>query len=40
MQKKQRQEGKKHIFAMESDAGGFTPRALGFTGSENSLKNL
>ena len=27
-------EGKKHILAIESDAGGFTPRALGFTGSE------
>ena len=25
-------EGKKHILAVESDAGGFTPRALGFSG--------
>jgi hypothetical protein len=27
-------EGKKHILAIESDAGGFTPRALGFSGSD------
>jgi carboxypeptidase Q len=33
-------EGKKHILAMESDAGGFTPRALGFTGSEEQFKKF
>lgn len=27
-------EGKKHILALESDAGGFTPRAIGFSGSD------
>ena len=27
-------KGEKHIFAMESDAGGFTPRSLGLTGTE------
>lgn len=27
-------EGKQHILAMESDAGGFTPRSLGFSGSD------
>lgn len=27
-------EGKKHILAIESDAGGFTPRGLGFSGSD------
>lgn len=27
-------KGEKHILAIESDAGGFTPRALGFTGSD------
>lgn len=26
-------KGEKHIFAMESDAGGFTPRSLGLTGT-------
>jgi carboxypeptidase Q len=33
-------EGKKHILAIESDAGGFTPRALGFTGSEEQFKKI
>jgi carboxypeptidase Q len=33
-------EGKKHIFALESDAGGFTPRALGFTGSEEQFQKF
>jgi hypothetical protein len=28
-------KGEKHIFALESDAGGFTPRGFGFTGSES-----
>lgn len=27
-------KGEKHIFALESDAGGFTPRGLGLTGSD------
>jgi len=27
-------ENKQFIFALESDAGGFTPRAMGFTGSD------
>lgn len=27
-------KGEKHILAIESDAGGFTPRALGFTGTD------
>jgi hypothetical protein len=29
-----------HIFALESDAGGFTPRAFGFTASESQLKKV
>lgn len=29
-----KEKGEKHILALESDAGGFTPRAIGFTGSE------
>jgi len=33
-------EGKKHILAMESDAGGFTPRALGFSGSDGQYKKV
>jgi carboxypeptidase Q len=33
-------EGKKHILAMESDAGGFTPRALGFTGTDEQFKKF
>jgi Zn-dependent M28 family amino/carboxypeptidase len=28
------QKKEKHIFALESDAGGFTPRGFGFTMSE------
>jgi carboxypeptidase Q len=31
-------ENKKHILAMESDAGGFTPRSIGFTGNEEQFK--
>ncbi len=27
-------KGEKHIFALESDAGGFTPRGFGFTGTD------
>ena len=30
----------KHILAMESDAGGFTPRALGFSGSEEQFQKI
>jgi carboxypeptidase Q len=33
-------ENKKHIFALESDAGGFTPRAFGFTAEETVLNKL
>ncbi len=33
-------KGEKHIFAMESDAGGFTPRAFGFTMSEEQFKKV
>jgi carboxypeptidase Q len=33
-------ENKKHIFALESDAGGFTPRAFGFTASTATLEKL
>ncbi len=33
-------KNEKHIFAMESDAGGFTPRALGFSGSEEQFKKF
>ena len=33
-------EGKKHILAVESDAGGFTPRALGFSGSDEQFQQL
>jgi carboxypeptidase Q len=29
-----KKEGKQHILAIESDAGGFTPRSLGFSGSD------
>ncbi len=33
-------EGKKHILAIESDAGGFTPRALGFSGSDAQYEKI
>jgi len=33
-------DGKKHILAVESDAGGFTPRALGFSGSDEQFKQF
>ena len=32
--------GEKHIFALESDAGGFTPRAFGFTMSEEQFQKV
>jgi len=33
-------KNEKHIFAMESDAGGFTPRGLGFSGSEEQFQKF
>lgn len=33
-------KGEKHIFALESDAGGFTPRAFSFGGTPEQLKKL
>jgi len=33
-------DGKKHILAVESDAGGFTPRALGFSGSDEQFQQF
>lgn len=33
-------KGEKHIFALESDAGGFTPRGFGFTGSAQQFQKL
>jgi carboxypeptidase Q len=33
-------KNEKHILAMESDAGGFTPRALGFSGSEEQFQKF
>jgi hypothetical protein len=33
-------KGEKHIFALESDAGGFTPRAIGFSGSPEQWKKV
>ncbi|MBL7744144.1 MAG: M20/M25/M40 family metallo-hydrolase [Chitinophagaceae bacterium] len=33
-------KNEKHIFAIESDAGGFTPRSLGFTVSEEQFKKI
>ncbi|GAC1493803.1 MAG: hypothetical protein NVS1B13_24300 [Flavisolibacter sp.] len=30
----------RHLFAMESDAGGFTPRGFGFTGSDNGFQKI
>lgn len=33
-------KNEKHILAMESDAGGFTPRALGFTGSDDQFQKF
>jgi carboxypeptidase Q len=33
-------KGEKHIFALESDAGGFTPRALGFSGTEEQFQKF
>ncbi len=33
-------KGEKHIFALESDAGGFTPRALGFSGTDEQFNKF
>lgn len=33
-------KGEKHLFALESDAGGFTPRGFGFTVSEEQFKKI
>ena len=33
-------KGEKHIFALESDAGGFTPRGFGFTVSDEHYKKI
>ncbi|MBI3137492.1 MAG: M20/M25/M40 family metallo-hydrolase [Sphingobacteriales bacterium] len=33
-------KGEKHILAIESDAGGFTPRALGFSGSDEQYQHF
>ncbi len=33
-------KNEKHILAIESDAGGFTPRALGFTGSDDQFQKF
>lgn len=35
-----KEKNEKHIFAIESDAGGFTPRSLGFTVSEEQFKKV
>ncbi len=32
--------GEKHLFALESDAGGFTPRGFGFSVSKDQLRNI
>jgi carboxypeptidase Q len=32
--------GEQHLFALESDAGGFTPRGFGFTLSADRLRNI
>lgn len=35
-----KEKGEKHILAIESDAGGFTPRALGFSGSDEQFQKF
>ena len=35
-----KEKNEKHILAIESDAGGFTPRALGFTGSDEQFQKF
>ncbi len=34
------QKGEKHVFALESDAGGFTPRGFGFDSSDSDFENV
>jgi carboxypeptidase Q len=34
------EKGEKHLFALESDAGGFTPRGFGFTGTEQQYRKI
>ena len=35
-----KEKNEKHLFALESDAGGFTPRGFGFTVTEEQLKKI
>jgi hypothetical protein len=35
-----KQKGEKHIFALESDAGGFTPRGFGISGTEEQFRKV
>lgn len=35
-----KEKGEKHIFALESDEGGFTPRGIGLTGSAEQLQKI
>jgi len=35
-----KEKGEKHIFALESDAGGFTPRGFGFTATDEQFQKL
>lgn len=35
-----KEKGEKHIFALESDAGGFTPRGFGLTGTEEQYQKF
>jgi hypothetical protein len=35
-----KQKGEQHVFALESDAGGFTPRGFGFTVSAAQLEKI
>ncbi|ULQ51028.1 M20/M25/M40 family metallo-hydrolase [Flavihumibacter fluvii] len=35
-----RAKGEKHVFALESDAGGFTPRSFGFSLPKDKLRNI
>ncbi len=35
-----KQKGEKHIFALESDAGGFTPREFSFKGNESQMVSI
>ena len=35
-----KEKGEKHVFALESDAGGFTPRGFGFTGTDEQFSKF